>query len=273
MGSVRSFRKPVWEFGRGVHVERFKDRVVAITGGGAGIGFATACRVAEEGARVALLDWSPGDVVNAAGLLHQRGADYVTVVGDAASRASSQSLIDAALERWGRMDVLVANAGIRHFGSILEATDEDWDQVLAVNLRGVAHSCVAAAKAMRERGEGGAIVLVSSGNALTGRANMPIYDAAKAGLLSLTRSLAIDLAPDRVRVNSVCPGFTVTDFHIRRAEAQGRSADDLRATDCGLLKRPAEPSEMAAAIAFLASDDASYITGTNLMVDAGRHIT
>jgi meso-butanediol dehydrogenase/(S,S)-butanediol dehydrogenase/diacetyl reductase len=117
------------------------------------------------------------------------------------------------------------------------------------------------------------MVLVSSINAVVGRDNMPVYDAAKAGVLSLTRSLAIDLAKDGVRVNSVCPGFTVTDFHIRRAEEQGRTADDLRATQCGLFNRPAEPDEIAAAIVFLASGDASYITGTNLMVDAGRHIT
>ena len=115
------------------------------------------------------------------------------------------------------------------------------------------------------------MVLVSSANALVGRATMPIYDAAKAGVLSLTRSLAVDLAGDRIRVNSICPGFTVTDFHVRRAAAQGRTAEDLRAAQPGLLKRPAEPEEMAAAIAFLASDDASYITATNLMVDAGGH--
>jgi NAD(P)-dependent dehydrogenase (short-subunit alcohol dehydrogenase family) len=117
------------------------------------------------------------------------------------------------------------------------------------------------------------MVLISSANAIVGRQNMPIYDAAKAGVLSLTRSLAVDLAADRIRVNSICPGFTVTDFHIRRAEAQGRTADDLRTSQSGLFKRPAEPSELAAAIAFLASEDASYITATNLMVDAGGHTT
>src|SRR5438552_13054179 len=125
---------------------------------------------------------------------------------------------------------------------------------------------------MRDGG-GGAMVLVSSMNALVGRANMPIYDAAKAGVLSLTRSLAVELAGDGIRVNSLCPGFTVTDYHLRRAAAQGRGADDLRAASPGLLKRPAEPEEMAAAIAFLASDDDSYITATNLMVDGGRHAT
>jgi NAD(P)-dependent dehydrogenase (short-subunit alcohol dehydrogenase family) len=117
------------------------------------------------------------------------------------------------------------------------------------------------------------MVLVSSLHALIGRRDMPLYDATKAAVLSLARSLAVDLAGDNIRVNTVCPGFTVTDYHIRRAEAQGRTADELRATRTGLFQRPAEPSELAAAIAFLASDDASYITATNLMVDAGRHAT
>jgi NAD(P)-dependent dehydrogenase (short-subunit alcohol dehydrogenase family) len=185
--------------------------------------------------------------------------------------ADCEAAVAQAVEHWGRLDVLVANAGVRAFGSLLEATDDDWERVLAVNLRGVGNACVAAARAMQARGEGGAMVLVSSMNAFVGRAGMPVYDAAKAGVLSLARSLAVDLAADRIRVNSICPGFTVTDYHVRRAAAQGRTADDLRAAQPGLFKRPAEPEEMAAAIAFLASDDASYITATNLMVDGGGH--
>jgi NAD(P)-dependent dehydrogenase (short-subunit alcohol dehydrogenase family) len=100
---------------------------------------------------------------------------------------------------------------------------------------------------------------------------MPIYDATKAAILSLTRSLAIELAPDGIRVNSVSPGFTVTEFHLRRAAAEGRDAAELRATQSGLFRRPAKPEEIAGAIAFLASSDASYVTATNLMVDAGVH--
>jgi meso-butanediol dehydrogenase/(S,S)-butanediol dehydrogenase/diacetyl reductase len=221
---------------------------------------------------VALLDCAPVELAAAAERLAAERREVETIHGDQASRGDCERLARAALERWGRLDVLVANAGVRAFGSVLEATDEEWERVLAVNLQGVAHACTAAAHAMREAGRGGAMVLVSSANALVGRAEMPIYDAAKAGVLILTRSLAIDLAPD-IRVNSVCPGFTVTEFHIRRAAAHGRTAEDLRTTQSGLLRRPAEPEEIAAAIAFMASADASYVTGTNLMVDAGRHVS
>jgi meso-butanediol dehydrogenase/(S,S)-butanediol dehydrogenase/diacetyl reductase len=105
-----------------------------------------------------------------------------------------------------------------------------------------------------------------------GRSEMPIYDATKAGIVSLTKSLAVDHAKDGVRVNAVCPGFTVTDFHIRKAVREGRSVEDLRQTKIGRLQRPADPSEIAAAVYFLASDEASYITGQALMVDGGLSV-
>ncbi|MBW3622107.1 MAG: SDR family oxidoreductase [Armatimonadetes bacterium] len=249
------------------------EKVAVITGGGAGIGKATARRMAEEGARVTLLDWSGDDLERTATELNAQGAECLGVHGSAASPEDCERVVQQAMERWGRCDILVANAGVRRFGSLLEATEEDWEHVLAVNLKGVANACVAAANGMRLSGHGGAMVLVSSANAIVGRANMPIYDAAKAGVLSLARSLAVDLAGENIRVNSVCPGFTVTDYHVRRAEAEGRSADSLRASKSSLFDRPAEPHELAAAITFLASNDASFITATNLFVDGGRHST
>ncbi len=249
---------------------RFAEQVALVTGGAAGIGWATAARLGGEGARVVLLDRSAEDLTTGAAALEGRSVDCLAVPGDVSRAEDCDRAVGEAIARWGRLDVLVANAGVRASGSILDASEADWDHVLGVNLRGVAYSCRAAARAMTG---GGAMVLVSSQMAVVGRASMPIYDAAKAGVLSLTRSLAVEWASRGIRVNAVCPGFTVTDYHTRRTEAAGGSVDGLRATKVGLLGRPADPDEMASAITFLASGDASYITATTLMVDGGAHAT
>ncbi len=252
---------------------RFIGKVAAITGAGAGIGAATARRIAAEGGKVALLDFAEADVRRVAGGIEVGGGECLTLAGDIADPETSARLIAAAVERWEHVDVLVANAAVRQFGPLGSSTAADWDRVLAVNLLGTTESCLAAARQMRLGRRGGSVVLVSSTYALVGRCDMPIYDASKAALLSLTRSLAVELAGDNIRVNSICPGFTITEFHLRRAAEHGRTEAELRAVEHhGLLRRPAEPDEIAAAIAFLASDDASYITASNLMVDAGRHV-
>jgi meso-butanediol dehydrogenase/(S,S)-butanediol dehydrogenase/diacetyl reductase len=143
--------------------------------------------------------------------------------------------------------------------------------MLAVNLKGTAFSCKAVLPQMiRQRS--GAIVLLSSVHHQVGRSEMPLYDATKAGIVSLTKSLAVDHAGQGIRVNAICPGLTITDFHIRKAIREGRSVDELKQTRIGPLQRPADPSEIAAAIYFIASAEASFITGQALMVDGGRSI-
>jgi meso-butanediol dehydrogenase/(S,S)-butanediol dehydrogenase/diacetyl reductase len=122
------------------------------------------------------------------------------------------------------------------------------------------------------RQHSGAIVLLSSVHHQVGRSEMPIYDATKAGIVSLTKSLAVDHAGHGIRVNAICPGLTITEFHIRKAIREGRSVEELKQTKIGPLQRPADPSEIAAAIYFMASDEASFITGQALMVDGGRSI-
>jgi len=250
------------------------EKVCVVTGGGAGIGRACVHRFSGEGYRVLLGDMSKEDGEKTLTEINDTGGEALFRHGDVSDDASCRDWAETALTQWGRIDTLVANAGARVYGSILDATDEEWEKILAVNLRGVARCCKAVLPVMIEQGSG-SIVIISSANALVGRADMPLYDATKAAVLSLVRSLAVAHGKDGIRVNGICPGFTVTDFHERRADADGVSPEQLRNDNQGyaLLGRPAEPREIASAVYFLAGEDAAMITGQTLMVDAGFSVT
>jgi meso-butanediol dehydrogenase/(S,S)-butanediol dehydrogenase/diacetyl reductase len=248
-----------------------KDQVAIITGGAAGIGKACAIRFAKEGMRLVLGDLSREDGAQTLEQLQEIGADVVLESGNIAEESFCKHLADVAVQRWNRIDVLIANAANRNFSRLVDATENEWDEMLAVNLKGTAFSCKAVLPQMI-RQHSGAIVLLSSVHHQVGRSEMPIYDATKAGIVSLTKSLAVDHARHGIRVNAICPGLTITEFHIRKAIREGRSVDELKQTKIGPLQRPADPSEIAAAIYFMASDEASFITGQALMVDGGRSI-
>jgi len=250
-----------------------KPMVAVITGAGAGIGKACAQRFAREGAQVVVVDRNPADGTAVVDLLSSDGAQAVFCLADVSSQADCRRFAKLALDTYGRIDVLVANAGIRVFGTVLETTEEDWDKMLAVNLKGVSFSCQAVLPAMIQQNSG-AIVLIGSTTALTGRTNMPIYDATKFGVLSLNRSLAATYGKHGIRVNAICPAKTITDFHLGNARAEGISPEAFRAqfNNYGVLGRAGEPDEIAAAVYFMASREASFITGQHLMVDGGRSI-
>ena len=249
------------------------DPVAVITGAGAGIGRACAVRFAREGARVVVVDRTDEDGLKTVEILKAKGAEAVFVHADVAAEDQCRRFAESAYDAFGRIDVLVANAGVRVFGTILESTEADWDKILGVNLKGVSFSCKAVLPRMIEQ-KSGAIVLIGSTTALTGRTDMPIYDAAKFGILSLTRSLAATYGKDGIRANAVCPAFTLTDFHFRKAAAQGISPQEVREINkgYGLLGRPGEPEDVAAAVSFMAGKDASFITGQYLIVDGGYSI-
>jgi 2-hydroxycyclohexanecarboxyl-CoA dehydrogenase len=251
-----------------------KDNFVAvITGAGAGIGKACAIRFAKEGARVVVVDRNAADGNATVEHLKSSGKEALFCEADVSREKDCRQFAEATLKHFGRIDVLVANAGIRVFGTVLEATEEDWDKMLAVNLKGVSFSCKAVLPAMIGQ-KSGAMVLIGSTTAMTGRTDMPIYDATKFGVLSLTRSLAATYGKHGIRVNAVCPSKTITDFHINNARAKGISPEQFRAgfKDYGLLGRAGEPHEVAAAVYFLAGREASFITGQYLMVDGGFSI-
>lgn len=256
-------------------MNRLKGRVALVTGGGAGIGAATAKLFAAEGAAVILVDRDPAALEKTARAIRTEVEDAKVAfyAADVADAAAAHQAVALCLQSFGSLDVLVNNAAMRNYAAVADATTEEWQAMLGVNLVGAANYCRAALPELRRAGAA-SIVTVSSCYAVTGRKGMGLYDATKAGLLALTRTLAFEEAAHGVRVNAVCPGSTLTDFHIERGRAQGKSIEQLRGerSDNSLLGRWASPEEIAHPILWLASDEASFITGATLMVDGGLSI-
>ncbi len=254
---------------------RMAGRVALVTGGGGGIGEATGRLFAEEGAAVALLDADGAAAHAAAEAIRQAvpGARVLALPGDVTDEAAAGRLVEEAAGRLGGIDTVVNVAGVSVYAALAEAAAEDWRRIIDVNVLGTAHCCKAALPRLRRSGRG-TIVNVSSVYGLMGRSGMGQYDTTKAAVLGFTRALAVEEAPHRIRVNAVCPGGTITPYHIRRAAARGVSEAALRGerTRDNLLGRWAEPREVAYPILFLASDESSFVTGATLMVDAGRSI-
>jgi 2-hydroxycyclohexanecarboxyl-CoA dehydrogenase len=250
-------------------------RVALVTGGGGGIGEATGRLFAEEGAAVALVDSDTAAARAAAtGIARDvSGARVVALAADLTSEAECRRIVAETLAALGALHTLVNVAGVRLYTALADAEAKGWELIMGVNVLATAYSCKAALPALRESGRG-TIVNLSSVYGVKGRAGMGQYDTTKAAVLGFTRALAIEEAPHRIRVNAVCPGGTITPYHIRRAAAQGVSEAEMRTQRTGdnLLGRWAEPREVAFPILFLASDESSYITGATLMVDAGKSI-
>jgi meso-butanediol dehydrogenase/(S,S)-butanediol dehydrogenase/diacetyl reductase len=254
---------------------RLATKAALITGGGAGIGAATAGLFCREGAAVMLVDQDAAALERAAAAIRTQtpGARVHVVAGNVAQPAVARQAVRQCQEAFGRLDVLVNNAAMRSYASFAEASPEEWQDVLGVNMIGNANFCRTALPLLRASGKG-SIVNVSSCYALKGRKGMALYDASKAGMIAMTRTLAFEEAAHGVRVNAICPGSTLTDFHVNRTKAAGRSVEDLKSQrqDTSLLGRWADPIEIAYPILWFASDEASFITGTTLAVDAGLHI-
>lgn len=252
---------------------RTADKVVLVTGGGGGIGQATAQLFWEEGAKVGLVDVDEGEVQRAAKEIDPSGERVLAIRSNLDEEPEAERTVREVVNRFGRLDVLANVAGVRVWGPVTEADPASWDFIVRGNLLQVGYASKFAVPEMAKVG-GGSIINVSSANALSGRSGMAQYDATKAAVLALTRSMAHDHAGDGVRVNAVCPGPTLTMFHVRRrANATGESLEEAReALSKGtptLLKRQADPREIGQAILFLGSDEASYVTGATFMIDGG----
>lgn len=250
---------------------RLEGKVAAITGGASGIGEATARLFMEEGARVAIADMDTERGAHIATEVLAAGGEILFVEARMEREAEAAAFIRRTVERFGRLDILVNNAGMRLYQTVPEASEESWDAILGVNLKGYAFCAKAAIPEMRRTG-GGSIVNVASIRAIVAGGNMVQYDATKAAVVGLTRGMARDHAAEGIRVNAVGPGPIFTRFHERRAAAAGKTPEEFqeefgRST---MLKRPGTPPEVAACILFLASEEASYVTGTCLFVDGGE---
>lgn len=239
-----------------------------ITGAAFGIGRATAVLFAREGARLTVTDIQGEPLLELAEELRTAGSEVETVIGDVSVENDARRMIAAATDRFGRLDVLVANAGVIPLGDAMEMTTADWDHVMGIDGRGMFLTCKFAVDAMLTTG-GGAIVCLSSISGLAGQKRQAAYGPAKFVATGLTMHLAVEWADRGIRVNAVAPG-TIRTERVKRLPDEPGGAEYL-ATIEGMhpMGRIGEPAEVASAIVFLASDDASFITGAVLPVDGG----
>jgi 2-hydroxycyclohexanecarboxyl-CoA dehydrogenase len=249
---------------------RLSGKVAAITGGASGIGEATVRRFVAEGAKVAFADRDVERGKRVAAEIEASGGHVLFVEAHVEREAEAAAFVRGAADRFGRLDVLVNNAAILLYHTVVEATAESWDEILGVNLKGYAF-CAKAAIPLIRQGGGGSIVNVASVRSVTSVGKTTQYDTTKAAVAGLTRGMAMDHASEGIRVNAVCPGPILTPFHERRTTELGRTLEQYRedAARTTILGRPGTPEEVAAGILFLASDDASFVTGTLLFVDGG----
>jgi len=247
---------------------RFAGRSVLVTGAARGIGRATAEQFAAEGARLTVNDVAAEPLAALERELAATGAEVHAVVADVADEAQVEGLVDAAVARFGGLDVAVANAGIIPLQTIDEATLEDWEQVMSIDARGMFLTCKHAIRAMHAGG-GGSIVCLSSISGLAGQSGQATYGPAKFVATGLTKHLAVEWAGRGIRVNAVAPGTILTD-RVRELEHEPDGPKYLDAISAQHpIGRLGEPAEVARAILFLASDDASFVTGAVLPVDGG----
>ncbi|HWJ42253.1 MAG TPA: SDR family NAD(P)-dependent oxidoreductase [Solirubrobacterales bacterium] len=240
---------------------RVDGKSVIVTGAAKGIGRATAEVFAREGARLVLNDVDEPGLLRAAASLGD-GVEVVTALGDVSAEEDARRIVAAATESFGRLDTLVANAGIIPLSGIEQASAEEWDEVMAVDGRGMFLTCKFAVEAMGP--EGGSIVCLSSISGLAGQSSQAAYGPAKFVASGLTKHLAVELAPRNIRVNAVAPGTIRTEAVATLPEDY---VEPMRAAHP--MGRLGEPGEVAEAICFLASDAASFVTGAILPVDGG----
>ena len=247
---------------------RLDGKVAVITGGGNGIGRATVLRFLEEGARVVVADLNEQTGSETLALAKQAGAESRArfIRADVAREADVEAAVALATKDFGRLDVMFNNAGVAGaFGPITDITEEDWDYTFDVLVKGVFFGMKHAARALKAQGSGGVIVSTASIAGLSGGDGPQAYSASKAAVINLTRAVAVELAPQRIRVNAICPGGILTPLiHRGNAEAMRPVLEKFQP-----WPEAGQPEHIAGAALYLASDDATFVTGEALVVDGG----
>ncbi len=246
-------------------MQRLDGRVAVVTGAASGVGLGIAEVLAQEGAKVVVVDLAPAPGEQAAEALRASGYDALAVAADVVDRAAVDAMAATVLERYGRIDIVAANAGIYPAVAIAAMTDSDWDRVMDINVKGALHTIQACLPPMRERGYGRIVLTSSITGPIVGAPELAHYAASKAAILGLMRSAALEVVGDGITVNAVQPGNVRTPG----IEAFGSEfiADMVKSIP---MKRLAEPADVGWAVRFLAAEEAGYITGQTIVIDGGQ---
>lgn len=248
---------------------RLENKIAIITGGGDGLGQASAVLFAKEGASVVVADMDPARGMKTVDMIKNQNGEAMFVEVDVSKEASVKNMVEKVVDAYGRIDILLNSAGIFIEATAINTTVEDWDKIMAVNLRGMFLCCKYVIPEMIKAGKG-SIVNIGSEAGITGWENATAYAASKGGVVNMTRCLALDFAKHKIRANCVCPGTTETSMVKKAIETAPDPPKARRFFESRPLLRLGRPEEIAAGILYLASDESLYATGAILSIDGGK---